>query len=177
MSRYSGKCDLADEIAIFGLENVLASKIYIGDSTEPLGATTYKDLIPYLPYTVSGACYHSGQQEIRWLSKESWVDREEREILNMYKNILVKYYRKCKRNHEEMDIKKAIEYVAFAPSEEIYKLAVRVKTQGDKASIDGLHTPAKDMYRQLLVDEMCKYGIDPVEYGYERFVEQGGNQY
>lgn len=32
MSRFSGKCDLCDEIEIFGLERILNSDVYVGDT-------------------------------------------------------------------------------------------------------------------------------------------------
>ena len=39
MSRFSGKCDFFDEIEIFGLEHILNSEVYVGDSKEPLKLT------------------------------------------------------------------------------------------------------------------------------------------
>lgn len=36
MSRFSGKCDFCDEIEIFGLDHILNSDVYVGDSKQPL---------------------------------------------------------------------------------------------------------------------------------------------
>ena len=54
-------------------------------------------------------------------------------------------------------------------SEVVIELARRVKENGVKASIDGLHLMIQELYRQELVDEMINNGLDPVNYGYGRF--------
>lgn len=78
MSRFSGKCDFCDEIEIFGLEHILNSDVFVGDSAETLRLTCLADCIPYYPYIVVMS-YHdraTGRGHIR-LSKKSWVDIEE----------------------------------------------------------------------------------------------------
>ena len=49
------------------------------------------------------------------------------------------------------------------------ELANRVKINGKKASTDGLHLSIYDFYRKELVEEMVKNGLNPADYGYERF--------
>jgi len=75
LSKFSGKCDFYDEIEIFGLENILNSKIYIGDSKEPLKLTCRKDCIPYYPYVVTASAKTNGVGTI-FLTEKSWVDIE-----------------------------------------------------------------------------------------------------
>lgn len=77
MSRFSGKCDFCDEIEIFGLEHILNSEVYVGNSKEPLKLTCLADCVPYYPHIVSIA-YHDNMNNrscIR-LTEKSWVDIE-----------------------------------------------------------------------------------------------------
>lgn len=76
MSRFSGKCDFCDEIEIFGLDKILKSEVYVGDSDEPLKLTCLADCVPYYPYVVvTSAC--SGDRATIRLTSKSWVDIEE----------------------------------------------------------------------------------------------------
>lgn len=76
MSRFSGKCDFFDKIEIFGLENILKSKVYIGSEKEPLVLKNRKDCIPYYPYVIVSSFSTNGIGTFRLTSK-SWVDIEE----------------------------------------------------------------------------------------------------
>jgi hypothetical protein len=76
MSRFSGKCDFYDEIEIFGLENILKSKVFVGPSKEPLKLTSRRDCIPYYPYVVMASYYNDGVGCL-FLTAKSWVDIEE----------------------------------------------------------------------------------------------------
>ena len=77
MSRFSGKCDFCDEIKIFGLEHILNSEVYVGDSEEPLKLTCLADCVPYYPHIVSVA-HHDNVNNCGYirLSEKSWVDIE-----------------------------------------------------------------------------------------------------
>lgn len=77
MSKFSGKCDFYDEIEIFGLERILNSEVYVGDSREPLKLTCLADCVPYYPHIVSIAHHDNvkNRSYIR-LTEKSWVDIE-----------------------------------------------------------------------------------------------------
>ena len=77
MSRFSGKCDFRDEIEICGLEHILSSKVYVGDSDEPLRLTCLADCVPYYPHIVSIA-HHDNVNNCAYirLTEKSWVDIE-----------------------------------------------------------------------------------------------------
>lgn len=77
MSRFSGKCDFCDEIEIFGLEHILNSEVYVGNSEEPLKLTCLADCVPYYPYIVSIA-HHDNVKNCSYirLTEKSWVDIE-----------------------------------------------------------------------------------------------------
>lgn len=76
MSRFSGKCDFYDEIEIFGLDKILKSEVYVGDSDEPLKLNCLADCVPYYPYVVVTSATSGDRATIRLTSK-SWVDIEE----------------------------------------------------------------------------------------------------
>ena len=77
MSKFSGKCDFYDVIEMHGLEHILNSDVYIGDSNIPLNLVCYKDCIPYFPYVVSIAGYSRNSKSFIRLTTKSWVDIEE----------------------------------------------------------------------------------------------------
>lgn len=177
MSRYSGKCDLADHIEIFGINHILNSDVYIGDSETPLKLTCYEDLIPYLPYII-GLSVRGKEKSYMRLSSESWVDREERDTLEFYKKRLVRIYKRCKRKHEIYDVNKAQNEVCFLITPKAVKeLARRVGEKGQKAELDGLHLESCEYYRRNLVKEMLAHGINPAEYGYGRFLTNAEKEF
>ena len=77
MSKFSGKCDFCDEIAIFGLDHILNSKVYVGDSKDPLKLSCLADCVPYYPHIVSMS-HHDPVNNCGYirLTDKSWVDIE-----------------------------------------------------------------------------------------------------
>ncbi len=77
MSRFSGKCDFYDSICIYGLDYILNSQVYVGNSKEPLRLTCLADCVPYYPYIISIAHLDNVKKcgYIR-LTEKSWVDIE-----------------------------------------------------------------------------------------------------
>lgn len=73
MSRYTGKCDFCDEIDIMGLDNILASKVYLNGKEEPLCLKSYKDCVPYFTHIVS-ACGFTNRIGTVWLTDIPWLD-------------------------------------------------------------------------------------------------------
>lgn len=176
MSMFSGKCDCYDTlVAIHNYtEDELKNKvdIYVGNSTEPLHIESYKDLIPYYPYLVSSGVF-SKDKFVVHLTSESFVDEEERESLEFRLKELIKIYNRCKRKKTEFNVEDTVKEVCFGDwnRDVICELAKRVKENGKKATIDGLHLKIHELFRKTLVDEMLNNGIDPCEYGYGRFME------
>lgn len=105
MSKFSGKCDFCDEIDIFGLENILKSKVYIGSSDIPLVLRNRKDCIPYYPYIVVGSVTEHGIGTIR-LSNRSWVDIEEE-----------RYGHMTMHDHYRNELKKEMEKAEYGESQ------------------------------------------------------------
>lgn len=140
--------------------------------------SSIKDLVPYYPHLVSMAHYNNKnpRSSLVILSSESYIDSKERDILEWYLKDLLKIYRRCKRKKIEFNVDDAVKEVCWSGynKEEIVELANRVKEKGKKATIDGIHLPFNEKYyRQELVNEMLKYGLDPCEYGdYERFIKE-----
>ena len=90
----------------------------------------------------------------------------------------MKVFTRCKRKKIEFNIDEAVNEVCYMNwnIKQITELAQRVKEKGKKATINGLHLDVCEYYRQELVNEMVKHGLDPCKYGYERFV-RGNNKW
>ena len=111
MSNFSGKCDLYDHIEIHGLDNTLKSKIYVGyDSKEPLNIKEERDLVPYYPFVISMGAFNHGIGTI-YLMDESWVNYEEKDVLEFYLEQILKIYRRCKRKKVEFNVDEVFEEV------------------------------------------------------------------
>lgn len=177
MSVYSGRCDIYDtlvEIHQYTDEELKNNvKIYVGNSQEPLHIENRKDLIPYYPYLISSAYFDNVERKSTiYLTSKSSIDIEEQDILETHLKHLLRIYNRCKRKKIEFDIDEAVKEVTFNGwNEEVYrKLAIRVKEKGKKATIDGIHLKMHERHREELVEEMIRNGLDPCNYGYQRFL-------
>lgn len=167
ISIFSGKCDVYDTLIQtfrYSLEELQNGvNIYVGDSKESLHISKMKDLIPYYPYLITSAYYDNINRKANiQISSESYVDREEREILQRYLEEIIKIYKKCKRNKVDFTLDLAFQesYFSFARwnydvCKEIYN---RVQKDGAKANIEGIHLKIFDKYRQNLAEELGNVG-------------------
>lgn len=180
ISKYSGKSDVFDSLVMIHkytdeelLNNV---KIYIHtkDGDKRLRITCRKDLIPYYAHLVSSAYYDNKERKsVIHITSESWVDREERDMLQHKLNNVLRIYNRCKRKKIEFDVDTVVKELAWIGFDDhIYRrLAIRVKDCGKKAIVDGIHTKMAEYWRKELVKEMINNGVDPIKYGdYERFL-------
>lgn len=170
MSGYSGKCDVYDSLVMIReVKDFSNVKIYAADNEViPLKINSKKDLIPYYPYLTSIMCGDSEGNTIIHLSKKSFVDAEEEEILGWRLDELKKYYRRCKRNktaYDKSEALKLITYFVDNPSSYSEELVNRVAELGEKATIEGVHLPSHDHMRKKLYEEMIAAGYpDDVSY-------------
>lgn len=105
--------------------------------------------------------WSKGYAEIH-ISKESFIDAEEREHLTWKLEDVKRYWRSCKRKKIKFDIEKATRLISFfgTPNGIEQEIAGRVAKDGDKATIDGLHDYMHEYYRKKLLDEMVRLGWD-----------------
>ena len=179
MSRYSGRCDIFDTLIMIHeytdeeLKNNVT--IYKSGSSEPLLINSRKDLIPYYAHIISSSCHNNVDRKATiYITSESWVDIEERESLEWHLKYLLKIYNRCKRKKIEFDIDEAVKEIVWHHwNEEPYReLARRVKERGKKATVDGIHLRMHEIYRKELAEEMIRNGLNPADYGLERFVRE-----
>ena len=107
------------------------------------------------------------------LTSKSYIDLRERDSLDFVLKQILRYYNSFKLKKIDFSVDGAVKKV-FAISDKdrdtvATELANRVKINGKKASTDGLHLSIYDFYRKELVEEMIKNGLNPADYGYERF--------
>ena len=88
------------------------------------------------------------------MEDNNYVDVEERERLEFDLKELIKEYKRAKRKHEP-----------FEPKGSWYNQAIidRVKEQGTKATIEGIHLPLLNYYRKTLAQEMEKNGYEDLD--------------
>ena len=196
MSKFCGKADFYDSLYIsteseedafnkfngtklyirqplpndFNFEDALKNKINIPETYyKKVEYSSIKDLIPLYPHLISFSC-----GDVVCLSLKSWVDIEERDILEWRLKHFLRVYNRCKRKKIEFNVEEALKEVVWnGYNEEPYReLANRVKEKGKKANINGIHLKIHERYRKDLVEEMLKHGLNPIEYGdYERFIK------
>lgn len=185
MSIYTGKCDVFDTfVMIYEITDFSNVHIYAANNDLiPLQINSQKDLIPYYPYLI--VCMSSSKEgEINAnLSDRSYIDIDEEERLKWRLDQLKKYYRRCKRNKEKFDDKKALQLICpWDNNEKNYgiELVKRVKFDGNKATYNGIHIPSLDVSRKKLFDDMVDSGYDELKawawcFGWERLGELDGN--
>lgn len=176
MSRFSGKCDFYDCVASFYTFEEIQNKvkIFVGKSDKPLKIEKMTDLIPYYPYLISLGVYDIvDRTDTVHLTSKSYIDLREQDSLDFILKQILRYYNSCKRKKIIFSVDGAVKKV-FAISDKdrdtvATELANRVKINGKKASTDGLHLSIYDFYRKELAEEMVENGLNPADYGYERF--------
>lgn len=165
----------------FDFKEAFANKVNIPETYyKKIEYSQISDLIPYYPHLVATAYIDNidSNNSIVCLSSKSFVDAEESDFLSADLKWLIKVYNRCKRKKMEFNVEEAVKEVSIGEhnKEQVSELANRVARDGKKATIEGVHLPLKDYYRQALVDEMVKYDLKPAEWGYERFVRKDTKQ-
>ena len=167
MSRFSGKCDFYDHIEIFGEEKVKNARIYIGNSQQPLNFNKMEDLIPYYPYIISIAAGDKNGEMIR-LTSESYIDIMEKDSLQFYLKQILCIYNRCKRKKCEFNSEEVLKKLSFISDKDALKILIkRVKKDGKKAIIDGIHLNYCNFYRREMIEELKKHHMDTSKYQYE----------
>lgn len=162
----------------FSWEETLENKVNIPETYyKKIEYSSIKDLIPFYPHIIGfAACDNTdSHNSVVCLSRESFVDSEERENLEFRLKHLLRIYNRCKRKKIEFDVEEALKEVVWGDwNKEAYReLANRVANKGKKATVDGIHLKMHEYYRRELVNEMLKHGLNPCDYGdYGRFVNK-----
>ena len=159
MSKYSSRCDVYDSLA--DVTDFSKIKIFAYDNDiVPLRIDSQKDLMPYYPYIVAIQNGDGDGNTTVYLSKESYVDEEEKERLSWYLKDIKKYWNRC-RHRTEFDDEEAANLIRHFDEElPDYKKEIikRVKEQGNKATIENIHIPLYDDMRSQLYNDMVDAG-------------------
>jgi hypothetical protein len=107
MSRWSGKCDFCDDcVMIHNPQEIIEkSKIYLGDARVMIKEE--KDLIPYYTHLIASASYNKEKGNVIHLSRDSFINSEEREHLSWKIQDIISTFRKAKK--EKIDV--TLDYV------------------------------------------------------------------
>lgn len=180
ISQFSGKCDFCDTIDIWGVDEIINKyKIIYQNQVLPFCVREPKDLIPYYPYLVScmGGSKEAGGTI--YLSSRSYVDEEEEEQLGWILNDALRYWNKFKRQKKPFDKEEVLKQITIFSPPRDYEIEIvdRVAKLGKKATIDGIHKPMHDYYRQKLYDEMVNNGWGEDQsyiwcFGFNRWIDK-----
>ena len=104
MSKWTGKCDFCDNCEMIHnpQEFVEKSKIYLGDARVMIKEE--KDLIPYYTHLISSACYNKESGNTIHLSRDSFINSEEREFLSWKIRDIISMFRKAKKEKIEVTL-------------------------------------------------------------------------
>lgn len=143
----SGKSGFEEWVEIHGVDWFLKNcKVYASDNQlVPLSIKSEADLVVYYTYGISIAT----GKEVH-LQSESYIDIEEREMIENKLQLLKRYYRKCKRKKIAFDKEEALKIIKLFDREtQDYELELvnRVADLGDKATGDDIHDPSHDRMR------------------------------
>lgn len=180
ISVYSGRCDLCDTVEIHGIEEIINKyKIYYCDQILPLEVKKKKDLIPYYPFLVYEMGSNKETGGTIHLSSRSYVDEEEKEQLQWILNDALRYWNKYKRQKKSFDKEEVLKQITIFSPPRDYEIEIvdRVAKLGKKATIDGIHKPMHDYYRQKLYDEMVNNGWGEDQsyiwcFGFNRWIDK-----
>ena len=142
--------------------------MHIKDRRIKLDIHTIKDLVPYYPFLICVGVWNKQGRCMVILSKESFVDQEEREFMEWDLRDAIKEYKKCKRKKISFDPKAYLkEHTWWTHHNYTEEIVNRVAQDGLKANLDGLYSKTKDKWERIpLAQEMKKYGYD------DRFIEE-----
>lgn len=103
ISKWSGKCDFADDCEMIHnpQEIIEKSEIYLGDARVMIKEE--KDLIPYYTHLIAMGSYNR-EKNIIHLSKSSFIDSEEREHLAWKIKDVITTFRKAKKEKVEVTL-------------------------------------------------------------------------
>lgn len=176
MSEFSGTCDVCDHFLNKSDEEIRSKSFFIvteDGRTHRLKINNRKDLAMYYPYHTK-CCFG----DLIFLSDTCFIDREEREFITLTYNLLLKYYNKCKRKKIPFLLEDAHEkerLIGWCRECEDWEIELfnRIKNDGSKATITGLHTPMQDSYRKTWYEHLVQIGHNEKlakewVYGWER---------
>lgn len=104
ISKWSGKCDFCDDCEMIHnpQEIIEKSKIYLGDARVMIKEE--KDLIPYYTHLIASACYNKESGNVIHLSRDSFINSEEREFLARRIRDIISVFRKAKKENVEVTL-------------------------------------------------------------------------
>lgn len=173
MSRFCGKCDFYDgfvAIRCDGDEEKVTKelknlKLYVhgrDGRNHRVKSDTIKDIAKYYPYLE--AVMHGNKEGMTViLSSDSFIDEEERELLQYRVDYALKYWRKCKRNKVPFSEEECLRQYWGTNDEAEKEIVRRIAKDGDKVTLDGIHSPLSEHFRREWFEELVKVGYTELE--------------
>ena len=163
MSKFSGKCDLYDEMFAINTDPEYRRKsVFIINGTA-ISNTCDRDLVPYYPFV---CCAGAGNKDA-WkgtYTDRPWYDIEDEQTLTWLMKDIKKYYKQCEKKHTQFDMDALFDRSPFSQNyvDQVKKLIRLVAQDGMKAKIPSIpgeiRLPSRDCFRNELKAEMLASG-------------------
>lgn len=168
MSKYCGKCDFYDSLAIWGVVDggkftpeapELLRRWHVSVSGKPLDIKSPKDVVPYFPFIVGSGGFSKESCTVN-LSAESYNDEHAKEHFSAVKEWMLRARKKAERKGRDVTV--AV-LATLSPWHTVdddpdRKLALRVISHGSKATYDDLVPLFCRFWRDELVETMVENG-------------------
>lgn len=175
MSVLTGKCDFYDHLVMIHgesdrekVEAILQKmKLYVRGADKRyhlVKSDTIKDIVLYYPYLVASAYTSPENGYVIQLSSDDYISTLEKEVIQSMVNMVLKYWRKCKRNKKTFNAELCLKNCGWRTYEEtIRQIIERVQQYGEKATFDDIHIPTYETSRQLWFDTLIQEGYTEYE--------------
>lgn len=171
MSKYCGKCDLYDSLAIWGLVEdgkftpgapEILRHWHVSVAGKPLTIREPRDIVPYFGFIVGSGGFSKESCTVN-LSAESYNDERSKEHFEANKFWMLRARKKAERKGQ--DVAEAVN-ATLSPwhtdgDDPDIELARRVVSDGKKARYDDLVPLYCRAWRDELVDAMVEHGYTP----------------
>lgn len=137
MSKWTGKADFADWCEMHNSPKEILKKavVYMGDAKVAINSE--RDLIPYYTHLTSSIGCSKDSQTIQ-LTKESFIDIEEKEFLSHKIIDAIMWVRKAKKNKEKFDFNFCKKQKNYYPDNEALWKAI-INRINEKPEVTKLH--------------------------------------
>lgn len=165
MSRWSGKCDIADSFEDRDDEFIANGKFYIHTADgryHKLDINCWKDLAPYSCHIIAMSSGNKDSATV-CLSTTDYITESENESLGYVLEDAIRAYRRVKRKHEPFDVEKVTQEIFYSDKDTVREVVKRVAESGEKANTRGIHFAYKDRQRREFADYLISLGYSQAE--------------
>lgn len=171
MSIYSGQFDVYDYFYDKNDDDILNTKVYIGNNIISLRINSRKDLVPYYGHGII-ICLNNSIT----ITDYSLIDEESNDIIEYYQKNIIRFLKNSKRKNIKVDKDYFNDRPLLSFNREIY-IEIFHRLLDNNMYISDIHTNMWKICKEELYDEMIKEGYDEKQsliwcYGFDEYCER-----